>query len=441
MSQRLRVELRRDDTSLPSLVDDGEPLLVEAIRAEITTRGPITFARFMERALYEPGLGYYATRPDRPTRSGDFLTAPELHPIFAWTLAGQVDEMWRWLGSPADFVLREYGAGSGALFTALLDGLVQAGSGLASSIRYQPIDLPLQTQLIGQRLADTGRADVVEAPPVDEQFVGCILANEFLDALPVHRVVQVAATLREIYVDWRDERFVEVVGALSDSRLGEFFSAAGVALADGQRAEVNLAQSDWLMDAAGALKRGYVMVIGIQVDKASEAWGVKVLRYEIKNITPPQDILAAMEKQMRAEREKRAIVLTSEGVRDAAINKAEGEKQQVIKASEARKQQQINEAEGQGSAILTVATATGSGIRQVAEAILAPGGFEAVQLRVAEQYINQFGNLAKQGNTLIVPANLTDVASMIGAAMSVIRAGAPHGQPSPNRPPQPPPMT
>jgi len=177
-----------------------------------------------------------------------------------------------------------------------------------------------------------------------------------------------------------------------------------------------------------------------EVDKASEAWGVKVLRYEIKNITPPQDILAAMEKQMRAEREKRAIVLTSEGVRDAAINKAEGEKQQVIKASEARKQQQINEAEGQGSAIMTVANATGSGIRQVAEAILAPGGFEAVQLRVAEQYINQFGNLAKQGNTLIVPANLTDIASMIGAAMSVIRAGHVPGPPSPNRPPPAPPV-
>src|SRR5512142_1083177 len=180
-----------------------------------------------------------------------------------------------------------------------------------------------------------------------------------------------------------------------------------------------------------------------EVDKASEAWGVKVLRYEIKNITPPKDILAAMEKQRRAEREKRAGVLTSEGVRDAAINKAEGEKQQVIKASEARKQQQINEAEGQGSAILTVATATGSGIRQVAEAILAPGGFEAVQLRVAEQYINQFGNLAKQGNTLIVPANLTDVASMIGAAMNVIRAGhtpnQPPNQAGPMRPPQVPP--
>jgi len=170
-----------------------------------------------------------------------------------------------------------------------------------------------------------------------------------------------------------------------------------------------------------------------EVDKASEAWCVKVLRYEIKNITPPQDILSAMEKQMRAEREKRATVLTSEGVRDAAINKAEGEKQQVIKASEARKQQQINEAEGQGSAILTIANATSEGIRRVAEAIEAPGGYEAVQLRVAEQYITQFGNLAKAGNTLIVPANLTDVASMIGAAMNVIRSGQ---QPGPNRPPQ-----
>ena len=122
-----------------------------------------------------------------------------------------------------------------------------------------------------------------------------------------------------------------------------------------------------------------------ELDKASEPWGVKVLRYEIKNITPPHDVLAAMEKQMRAEREKRAVILTSEGARDAAINNAEGEKQQVIKASEARRQQQINEAEGQANAILAVARATAEGIRQVADAIRQPGGVEATQLRVAEQ--------------------------------------------------------
>jgi regulator of protease activity HflC (stomatin/prohibitin superfamily) len=173
-----------------------------------------------------------------------------------------------------------------------------------------------------------------------------------------------------------------------------------------------------------------------ELDKASEAWGVKVLRYEIKNITPPQDILAAMEKQMRAEREKRAVVLQSEGERDAAINNAEGQKQQVIKASEANKQQRINEAEGQASAILAVAKATAEGIRSVAQAIEAPGGFEAVQLRVAEQYITQFGHLARAGNSLVIPSNLSDVGSMIALAMNVIQA---KGQAAPpGRPPAPP---
>ena len=157
-----------------------------------------------------------------------------------------------------------------------------------------------------------------------------------------------------------------------------------------------------------------------ELDKASEPWGVKVLRYEIKNITPPLDVLAAMEKQMRAEREKRAVILTSEGERDAAINQAEGAKQQVIKASEAKKQQQINEAEGQAEAILAIAGATAEGIRKVAESIQAPGGFEAVQLRVAEQYITQFGQLAKASNTLVLPANVSDVGSMIALAMNVI---------------------
>jgi regulator of protease activity HflC (stomatin/prohibitin superfamily) len=160
-----------------------------------------------------------------------------------------------------------------------------------------------------------------------------------------------------------------------------------------------------------------------EVDKASEPWGVKVLRYEIKNINPPQDILSAMEKQMRAEREKRSVVLTSEGVRDAAVNTAEGEKQKSIKASEAVRQQRINEAEGQAQAILSIATATAEGIRRVAEAIEAPGGFQAVQLRVAEQYITQFGNLAKAGNTLVIPTTLSDAGAFIATAMSIIKSG------------------
>jgi regulator of protease activity HflC (stomatin/prohibitin superfamily) len=165
-----------------------------------------------------------------------------------------------------------------------------------------------------------------------------------------------------------------------------------------------------------------------ELDKASEPWGVKVLRYEIKNITPPADVLAAMEKQMRAEREKRAVILTSEGQRDAAINSAEGDKQQTIKASEARKQQQINEAEGQAAAILAVATATAEGIKRVAEATQAPGGQEAIQLRVAEQYIGEFGKVINNADTIILPSNVADVASMITTAMSVVSQQTPSAQ-------------
>ncbi len=158
-----------------------------------------------------------------------------------------------------------------------------------------------------------------------------------------------------------------------------------------------------------------------ELDKASDPWGVKVLRYEIKNINPPHDVLSAMEKQMRAEREKRAVVLTSEGVRDAKINEAEGEKQRVIKESEAAKMQQINEAQGEAEAILAVATATAEGLRQVARAVVDQGGPEAMQLRIAEQYIGEFGNLAKTGNTYVVPANLGDLTSMMALATDIAK--------------------
>src|SRR4026207_1739427 len=162
-----------------------------------------------------------------------------------------------------------------------------------------------------------------------------------------------------------------------------------------------------------------------ELDKASEPWGVKVLRYEIKNITPPKGVLDAMEKQMRAEREKRAVILTSEGERDAAINQAEGEKQQVIKASEAKKQQQINEADGAAAAILAIAQATAEGLRKAAETIRLPGGPEALQLRVAERCTTKFGELAKTSNALMLPAAVSDVGAMIALAMGAIRQAGP----------------
>jgi regulator of protease activity HflC (stomatin/prohibitin superfamily) len=167
-----------------------------------------------------------------------------------------------------------------------------------------------------------------------------------------------------------------------------------------------------------------------ELDKASDPWGVKVLRYEIKNINPPHDVLSAMEKQMRAEREKRAVILTSEGVRDAKINEAEGEKQRVIKESEAAKMQQINEAQGEAEAILAVATATAEGLTRVANAVIAQGGAEAMQLRIAEQYIGEFGNLAKAGNTYVVPANLTDLTSMMALATDIAKSKRPGDTPA-----------
>ena len=183
------------------------------------------------------------------------------------------------------------------------------------------------------------------------------------------------------------------------------------------RSEIGKIDLDRTFEERGTINSNVVS----ELDKACEPWGVKVLRYEIKNITPPKDVLQAMEKQMRAEREKRAVILTSEGERDAKVNQAEGEKQRVIKESEANKQQQINEAEGAAAAILAVASATAEGLRQVGGALADRGGMEAMQLRIGEEYVKQFGKLAQESTTLVVPSNLTDLASIIQMATSITR--------------------
>jgi regulator of protease activity HflC (stomatin/prohibitin superfamily) len=185
------------------------------------------------------------------------------------------------------------------------------------------------------------------------------------------------------------------------------------------RSEIGKIDLDRTFEARGTINANVVA----ELDKASEAWGIKVLRYEIKNIMPPKDVLHAMEKQMRAEREKRAVILTSEGERDAKVNQAEGDKQRVIKASEANQQQQINEAQGQAQAILAVATATAEGLRRVGQSLNGEGGSQAMALRIGEEYVKQFGKLAKESNTLIVPANLSDLASIIAMATSITKSG------------------
>ncbi len=197
------------------------------------------------------------------------------------------------------------------------------------------------------------------------------------------------------------------------------------------RSEIGKIDLDRTFEERAAINANVVS----EVDVASDPWGVKVLRYEIRNINPPADVIEAMEKQMRAEREKRAVVLESEGVRDAEINRAEGVKQKVIKESEAKREQQINEAQGEAAAIEAVAHATALGLQEVAAAVQAPGGVEAMQLRIAEQWVTKFGELAKAGNSLVIPADLSDVASMIALATRIAKDD-PDG--APPRPPDQP---
>ena len=239
------MELQPHGIDAPPDQDAGDPELVELIRSEIESSGPITFARFMHRALYEPALGYYATSGDRPTRAGDFLTAPEMHPIFGWALARQVNEMWSRLGSPPDFVLREFGAGTGAIGDAVREGLTRDESQLSAVLRYEPVEIEGRLPRVGT----SGR------------IVGVVIGNEFLDALPVHRVVRQGTDLRELYVGWSGGRFVEVSGELSDERLRDRFERDRVELPEGHQAEVCLQMADWLAEASHDLQRGYVLLI------------------------------------------------------------------------------------------------------------------------------------------------------------------------------------
>lgn len=194
------------------------------------------------------------------------------------------------------------------------------------------------------------------------------------------------------------------------------YSFASVQLAQTtMRSEIGKMQLDKTFEERETINAAIVSAI----DKASEPWGLKVIRYEIKNINPPASIKDAMEKQMRAEREKRALIAESEGDKQARINRAEGEKQEAIERSEGEKMKRINEAEGKSQEIEKVAMATAKGIREIATAINEKGGQDAVNLRIAEQYLLEFGKLAKINNTMIIPGNLSDVGGMVAALSKV----------------------
>lgn len=247
--------------------------LVERLRDEIVTGGPITFARFMEAALYDPSEGYYVRSDRRASRQGDFLSAPEQDPLFGGLLARQVEESWERLGRPGRFVLREDGAGSGALAASLLEALRTSAPRCYEACRYEPVEVDGgRAAAIRARLAGVGLDGAISggtmtgdpgAPPGEGQSLdpGLVVANELLDALPVHRLTCGDGRLAEVFVDWSEGWFVERLGEPSDPRLGELLLAEGVRLAEGQRTEICLSALDWVTDLGAALRRGYAFVI------------------------------------------------------------------------------------------------------------------------------------------------------------------------------------
>ena len=254
--------LRREPPIDLDEVSENDPLAAR-IRAEIEATGPMTFARFMELALYDPDGGYYRGAEPRPGRSGDFLTAPEAHPIFGQALANQLIEVWERLDRPAPFVVREHGAGIGTLAEAILRRIERVRPELLVVLRYVPVEIDTRRlEAFGERLTAAGFADRITGTGEDHSFTGVVLANEVLDALPVHRVGVRDGSLAERFVALgADGGLVDAWGPPSTPALGEQLRADGVQLVEGQSAEVCLVLESWIAGAVQSLERGLVLLI------------------------------------------------------------------------------------------------------------------------------------------------------------------------------------
>ena len=284
-------------------------------------------------------------------------------------------------------------------------------------IRYIRI-VPQKSAFIVERLgkyAGTLEAGLhVLTPFIDRVAYKLNLKEQAVDVAP-----QVCITRDNIAVEVDGILYMQVVDPQKASYgIGDYRFAATQLAQTTMRSVIGRLELDKSFEERDAINSAIVDA----VDRASGPWGVKVTRYEVKNITPPQSIKDAMEKQMRAEREKRATIAESEGMRQAQINRAEGEKQAAIAQSEGEMQKRINEAKGRAEEIRQIASATAQGISQIATAINEKGGMDAVNLRIAEQYLNEFGKLAKENNSMIISSDLADVASMVQVAKSVFHS-------------------
>jgi regulator of protease activity HflC (stomatin/prohibitin superfamily) len=283
---------------------------------------------------------------------------------------------------------------------------------LARSIRVVPQKSAFIIERLGKYKKTLTAGFHILVPLLDRVAYKHTLKEQALDVAS-----QICITKDNISVEVDGILYLQVMDAMKSSYGIDDYQFASTQLAQTtMRSIIGKMELDKTFEERDAINTSIVDA----VDKASDPWGVKVTRYEVKNITPPQSIKDAMEKQMRAEREKRALIAESEGDKQAKINRAEGDKQELIARSEGEKQRRINEAEGRAAEIEKVAVATSIGLKKIATAINEKGGAEAVNLRIAEQYIGEFGKLAQENNTMILPSNLTDVGGMVATIGKVL---------------------
>lgn len=296
--------------------------------------------------------------------------------------------------------------------TFILLGIILLGFILISSmVKIVPQRTAIIVERLGKYKATYTAGFQIIIPFIDKVRYRHTLKEQAMDVAP-----QICITKDNIAVEVDGILYLQVLDPQKASYGIDNYKFASIQIAQTtMRSVIGRLELDKTFEEREAINTAIVEA----VDKASEPWGVKVTRYEVKNISPPQSIKDAMEKQMRAEREKRAIIAESEGTKQAKINVAEGEKQELIKKSEGEMQKRINEAAGRASEIEQVAKATANGLRAIALAISEENGLNAVNLRIAEQYLTEFGKLAKTNNTLILPSNLTDVAGIVATATSV----------------------
>lgn len=249
-------------------------------------------------------------------------------------------------------------------------------------------------------------------------FIDKVAYRRNLKEEPVDIAAQTCITSDNVTLEIDGILYLQVVDAKRSAYGIENYHFAASQLAQTSlRSAIGKIELDKTFEARETLNGQVVDAL----DEAAQNWGVKVLRYEIKDIQPPRTVLEAMEKQMKAEREKRAEIARSEGDKQATINRAEGDRAEAIALSEGEKMKRINEAEGRAQEILRVAEATAEGISKVAASLGVPGGKDAANLEVAKKYLDQFGKLAKENNTMIIPSDMADITSMIGTAMATLK--------------------